>query len=150
MFEKIRNNLEAKEEENKERILDYLDRNIRLILNSEEMEGSIYYFVSNFIDEVLDKDISSVMMKIHNANFDRIYSFITTLFNKFLEKELPQIVEFFNIERVVEERINDFEIDFFEEIIIEIAERELKAITWLGGLLGGILGLLSPLLQMLY
>lgn len=146
----IRKNLEAREEENKERILNYLDKNLRIILNSEEMEGAIFRFVDNFIVEILDKPISSIVMKLDNANLDKTYDFVKFVFNRFLERELPQIVEFFNIERIVEERINSFEVDFFEDIIIEIAERELKAITWLGGLLGGILGLLSPLLQMIY
>ncbi|NLK43898.1 MAG: DUF445 family protein [Tissierellia bacterium] len=146
----IRNRLEAKEGENKEKLLEYLDRNIRLILDSEEMKESLFSFVSTFIDEILDKPISSIIIKIDSKDFEKTYKLVTTIFNKFLEKDLPQIVEFFKIEKIVEDRMNAFEVDFFEEIILEIAERELKAITWLGGILGGLLGLLSPLLQMIY
>jgi len=127
-----------------------LDRNIRLILDSEEMKESLFSFVSTFIDEILDKPISSIIIKIDSKDFEKTYKLVTTIFNKFLEKDLPQIVEFFKIEKIVEDRMNAFEVDFFEEIILEIAERELKAITWLGGILGGLLGLLSPLLQMIY
>jgi len=34
-----------------------------------------------------------------------------------------------------------------EEIILEISSKELKAITWLGGLLGALIGILSPILS---
>ena len=54
----------------------------------------------------------------------------------------------FNISKIVEEQINSFDVAFAEELIIEIAHKELKAITWLGAILGGIMGILSPLLQM--
>lgn len=50
---------------------------------------------------------------------------------------------------MVEDEINRFDVAFAEEIIIEIANKELKAITWLGALLGGIMGMLSPLLQLI-
>ena len=91
----IRKNLEAREEENKERILNYLDKNLRIILNSEEMEGAIFRFVDNFIDEISDKPISSIVMKLDNANLDKTYDFVKFVFNRDLERELPQIVEFF-------------------------------------------------------
>ena len=38
---------------------------------------------------------------------------------------------------------------FVEKLILDIASKELKAITWLGALLGGIMGLLSPILSAL-
>lgn len=150
LYEFIRKNLEANEKENKEKLSNYLDKNIRLILNSEEIENSIYTFISNSIEEALDKSVSSIVVKIDNASLEKTYKTIAKVFHVFLEKEFAQIVEFFNIEQIVIDKLNSFEIDFLEELILEIAEKELKAITWLGGLLGAILGLLSPLLQMIY
>ena len=63
---------------------------------------------------------------------------------------MPKIIEFFNISRIVEDKIQSFDVNFTEKLILDIADKELKAITWLGALLGGIMGILTPLLQMLY
>ncbi len=57
-----------------------------------------------------------------------------------------QLVDSFNVSRIIEDKINSFEVEFAEKLILEIASKELRAITWLGGLLGGIMGLLSPIL----
>ena len=72
------------------------------------------------------------------------------MLNYFIKNQLPNIVELFNISKVVEEQINSYDVAFTEELILEIAHKELKAITWLGALLGGIIGILTPLLEMLY
>lgn len=70
--------------------------------------------------------------------------------NYLIENKLPILVEKFNIAKVVEDNINSFEMDFAEKIILDIAKKELNAITYLGGILGLILGLVSPLLQNLF
>ncbi|WP_139903521.1 DUF445 family protein [Clostridium thermarum] len=72
------------------------------------------------------------------------------IFNKFLEKDALAVIEAMDIPKIVEDRINSFDVAFAEEIIISIAKRELNAITWLGALLGAIMGILSPLLSALY
>ena len=78
------------------------------------------------------------------------YEFFRIIFDRFAREELPQIIEVFHISKIVEDKINSFEVDFVEDLILQIARKELMAITWLGAALGGIMGLLSPLLQMLY
>jgi uncharacterized membrane protein YheB (UPF0754 family) len=55
-----------------------------------------------------------------------------------------------DIPKVVEARINTFDVAYTEEIILSLAKKELSAITWLGALLGAIMGILSPLLSNLY
>lgn len=150
LFEFLKDNLKGKENEYRERILNVVDISIRQMLNSNELERAIYNFTDSVIKEALDKPVSSFVLKVDKDNLDRAYNIAATVFNKFLEKDFVQIVLFFDIENIIVEKLNSFKVDSLEQIILEIAERELKAITWLGGLLGGILGLLSPLLQMLY
>ncbi len=76
---------------------------------------------------------------------------ILVSFRKFIvdiiRKEMPRAIKAFNVSKVVEDEINSFEMDFAEKIILDIASKELRAITWLGALLGAVMGLLSPLLQ---
>lgn len=59
--------------------------------------------------------------------------------------ELPRALEFINIESLVEEEVNAFSLPELEKIIVSVTKRELKAITYLGGVLGGLIGLLQGL-----
>ncbi len=131
-------------------ITNYLNKNIETILNSDKLEESISSLVEGMIDEFINKPISSMAKKIDEDIVLGIHSLFRQIFNEFAIHELPPIIQFFNISKIVEDKINSFDVNFTEELILEIASKELKAITWLGALLGGILGLLSPLLQMLY
>ena len=142
--------LKKSELENKEIIISYLDRNIGRILESEELEKSIDSFIKNIMEEVLNKSISSMVEKIDKDSVSRLYSSLRSIFDKFAINQLPKIIEFFNISRIVEDKIQSFDVNFTEKLILDIADKELKAITWLGALLGGIMGILTPLLQMLY
>lgn len=63
--------------------------------------------------------------------------------------DLEEISSIINISKLVEDNINSFELDFAEELILDIASKELRAITNLGGVLGGFIGLLSLLLNYL-
>lgn len=53
----------------------------------------------------------------------------------------------FGVDTLVEEQIRRFDVKMLEDVIIDVADRELKAITNLGALLGALMGLIQPLLQ---
>ncbi|MFC0189851.1 DUF445 domain-containing protein [Fictibacillus aquaticus] len=50
-----------------------------------------------------------------------------------------------NLAKIVEEQVETFSLQRLEEIIISIAKSELKMITWLGALLGGLIGVVQGL-----
>ena len=146
----LKEKLKNSESENKEIIISYLSRNIDKVLESEELEKSIGLFIGNIIDEISNKSISSILEKIDEDSVLKLYNYLRTIFDQFAINQLPKIIEFFNISKIVEDKIQSFDVNFTEELILDIANKELKAITWLGALLGGIMGILTPLLQMLY
>ena len=90
-----------------------------------------------------------MLESVEETTVEKIINFSKVIFEKFIKNKLPDIIEAFNISKVVEDEINKFDVAFAEEIILEIASKELKAITWLGALLGGIMGILSPILQLI-
>lgn len=146
----LQDKLRNSEVDNKEKIINYLKDNVDTILNSVELEDSISNFVQNLIEQFLNKPISSIVKKVDENTLEKSSNLVRSIFEKFAIHELPPIIEFFNISKIVEDKVNSFDVAFAEELILEIANKELKAITWLGALLGGILGLLSPLIQILY
>ncbi len=75
------------------------------------------------------------------------YQVVKNVYNKFIENQAEEVISILDISHIVEERINEFDVYLAEEIILEICSKELKAITWLGGLLGALIGILSPILS---
>ena len=131
-------------------ILNLVSRKYGELLESEGFYNKIYEAVDRSIENILNKPISVTVEKIDENMIGYITNLSLDMLNYFIKNQLPNIVELFNISKVVEEQINSYDVAFTEELILEIAHKELKAITWLGALLGGIIGILTPLLEMLY
>jgi len=58
---------------------------------------------------------------------------------------IDQAVRTLNLSKLVQKQVEDFPMDQVEEVILSITGREFKAITWLGALLGGLIGVVQAL-----
>lgn len=63
-----------------------------------------------------------------------------------LENNVERIFRTIQLEQLVEKQVKQFPIERLEEIILSVSGREFRAITWLGALLGGMIGLFQALL----
>lgn len=63
-----------------------------------------------------------------------------------LENNVERIFRIIQLEQLVEKQVKQFPIERLEEIILSVSGREFRAITWLGALLGGLIGLFQALL----
>ena len=141
--------IKSSEPDIEESLLSLASNKLDTVLNSQELYETIYSVVHDIVQVNISKPISYVFKDIDEAAISSIVNFFEKFFNSFAKNKLPYIVELLDIPKIVEDQINSFDVAFAEEIIVEIANKELKAITWLGALLGGIMGILSPLLQLL-
>lgn len=126
-----------------------IDKLLENKISTETLYRNISLIVHKNMDKFMNIPISHIIKDIDEATVSRIADFSKTIFETFTKNRLPYFVELLDISRVIEDEINKFDVAFAEEIIIEIANKELKAITWLGALLGGIMGILMPFLTML-
>ena len=146
----LTNILNQSESSNKQVLKTYLFDEIDKIIASEYIEVKIVSTVESSLDILANKNLADLFTKLDDKVFANIYNFSKKIFNRFAEDELPKIIEMLNVSKIVEDKINSFEIDYTEKLILDIASKELNQITRLGALLGGVLGLLSPLLQYIY
>ena len=80
-----------------------------------------------YIDEILNKEVPSAIDEI-SADL------------------LVKAKENVNIQKIVEEKINELDLEKLEDIIIKVAKKELKHIEILGLVLGAIIGVLQGIL----
>ncbi|MGV2804372.1 DUF445 family protein [Clostridium perfringens] len=130
-------------------LIDNIDSMISQIVNNNQLSGEISKIIEKVFDKFLQNSLNDICYNKPNLE-NSIMSILDNLYNDFVENKSAKVLEIVDISSIVEEQINAFEMDYAEEIIIGIANKELKAITWLGALLGGILGILSPLLSTIY
>jgi uncharacterized membrane protein YheB (UPF0754 family) len=136
---------------------NYIDNSTEFLVEKlgEFMKGESFdklsdKLLSKFIDELLKVSPSEIIGDELQGIIDISTEAWENIFNRFLEKDALEIIEAMDIPKVVENRINSFDVAFAEEVIVSLAKRELSAITWLGALLGAVMGILSPLLSTLY
>ncbi|AEB77087.1 DUF445 domain-containing protein [Clostridium botulinum] len=119
------------------------------ILSSQETIEKIAFYTDKIVDKILENKICDITEGKEEEILSVTDKIVRNGFNKFIKNEANQLLECFDISKIVEDRINTFEVSFAEKIILDIASKELSAITWLGALLGFIMGLVSSLVAMM-
>lgn len=66
---------------------------------------------------------------------------IKDIYINFVEEHVGTFLKSFQLNEIVEEKVNTFEVSEVEDLIFAIIDKELKAITWFGALLGFVMGL---------
>ncbi|QGI42617.1 DUF445 domain-containing protein [Bacillus licheniformis] len=62
---------------------------------------------------------------------------------------LDQALKQLELEQIVKEQVDNFPVERLEEMVLSISKREFKMITYLGGLLGGIIGAVQAIFVIL-
>ena len=120
-----------------EYIADFLCERARNYLSSEKGERDIYEMLDTFFNEK-GRIIGLLQMFMTKESIaDRIQQ---ELIIKGTSKHLTNIMKKINLRQLIEEQINTFDLKYIENLIIEIANKELKLIMTLGFILGGIIG----------
>ncbi len=66
-----------------------------------------------------------------------------------LSKKIPNLMEKLHLQAIVQEQVESFSVDRLETMVLDISRREFKMITYLGALLGGIIGLIQSIVVMI-
>ena len=128
------NNLISKiTDETAKKINEYIDENGKELISVIIMEK-----ISEFEEEYT----SNIANKIKNSEIDFI-SIIMNIYNKIIEENISKVLNAIDISKVVEDKINSMNMLELEKMILEIMNKELKALVNLGAIIGFVLGLLN-------
>ncbi len=122
-----------------DRMTDSLDKNhiIRII------KIKIQEVVSQKIPSFFPHSIKELIV---NYVEESIHKEIEPAFDEIIEELMVKTRDSIKIGRIVEEKINEFDLIKLENLIINITKRELKQIEYLGGLIGFLIGILQSVL----
>ncbi len=86
--------------------------------------------ISKYINDVIDEEGDKI---------------ITEAIEKMIEKATTSI----ELSKMIEDKVNEFEMEELERIVVNIAKTELKHIEVLGGILGFIIGIFQGIIILL-
>ncbi|MBU5300849.1 DUF445 domain-containing protein [Clostridium sporogenes] len=125
----------------------FINSIIDKFIDSENFEVIINNLISDIIQNFMKTPIYELTQGNEEGILNTSYQMVKNVYNRFIENQAEEVISILDIASIVEDRINEFDVYLAEEIILEISSKELKAITWLGGLLGALIGILSPILS---
>lgn len=130
-------------------IENFINTRINALLESDSIKTKIEDVISIFTSKLLNVEMRSIFGEDEDRISISISKIVKELYNKFIENRAADVIEVLDVAKIVEDEINKFDVTFTEKMILGIASKELSAITWLGALLGAIMGLLSPIISSL-
>lgn len=120
-----------------------LSKHINQIIsnNSEEIISNLIGQESN---KLLDTPVCE-LLKGHDEQLIQLRHILIDGYKQVISVHLPKILSTIDISRIIRERINEMDMDESERIILSVMNKELRAIVWLGALLGAIIGTVNSL-----
>lgn len=116
----------------------FLAKNINTMLrdNGEEIVSNM---IGGEVDHFLDKPVCK-LLEGHEEQLTQTVDSIESIYRSIITEHLPKILESIDISKIVRERINEMDVNETEKLIFQVMDKELKAIVWLGALLGLLMG----------
>lgn len=116
----------------------FLAKNVNEILQKNG-NGIIADLVGSETDKFLAKPVKELLAG-QDAKLADAVSTLVSIYKTIITEHLPKILESIDISTIVRERINEMDMNETEALILQVMNKELRAIVWLGALLGTLMG----------
>lgn len=149
VMEKTRNSLAGRF--GAEMLLQPLAQPIEKVLAkhiNEILQNNSQQMVQELIDQESENLMGMTMRQLTTGRDEQVSQIKKGVFNAYrviITEHLPRILQDIDISHMIEQRINDMDMDEAEAIILDVMKKELRAIVWLGALLGSVMGTLNVL-----
>ncbi len=116
---------------------------------NEILQNNSHQMVEGLVTDESEKLMGMTMSQLvtgHDEQVAQIKSGIQSAYKTIITEHLPRILQDIDISTIIEQRINEMDMNEAEAIILDVMKKELRAIVWLGALLGSIMGTLNAIL----
>lgn len=118
------------------------------IFGKETILTSIYGAVDRTVDvpNMLTKSVKEAISPIYPWIKETVIPATFDLGSQLLLDKMEELLIRLKLEEVVRDQVESFSLKEVEEMVLSVSRRELKLITFLGALLGGLIGFLQGVL----
>jgi len=114
-----------------------------LVANGKEMVCNL---IESQVEGILQRPVNGLISG-KEEQIARFAGMVRIIYVSAMKGHLPRILQSVDISRIVRDRINEMDIAETEKLIMQVMRKELKAIVWLGALLGFVMGFVNLLLM---
>ena len=122
----------------------FLANNINTMLKNNG-EDIVSNMVGGEVEGFLNKPVCK-LLEGHDDQLKQAVNTVESIYRSIINDHLPKILESIDISKIVRERINEMDVNETEKLIFQVMDKELKAIVWLGALLGLVMGSINCLI----
>lgn len=115
-----------------------LAKNIDQMMESHAPEMTAK-LIDRQTENLLDTSLSE-LLRGNEEQIDSLCASVVQLYRDVVSKRLPQMLKTLNVSKMIENRINEMDMNEAEHIILDVMDKELKWLVWLGALLGFVIG----------
>lgn len=134
-----------------DKVLEWKTVRIEEQMKKEEivsfLKGSVQKIVK--LEKIFSTPISELSAPYQSEIAEAFVPNGIQVFGNWLSARIDQLLERLRLQEVVRDQVASFSLERLEEMVLSISKRELKMITFLGALLGGIIGLFQGFLALL-
>ena len=124
----------------KEKLAEKVDEII-----ADKAPGAIAAIVDRYKAEIMDARSCDLYARFEDRE-EELIAWLTGLYTSILGDNLGRLLKAINIEKIVVDKINGLDPAELETVIFGVMKRELRAIVYLGALLGFLMGFINLLL----
>lgn len=113
---------------------------------SNVLSGEAVELVKNMVHSETDKFLQKPVSSLFTQGDDKVNKIayaVVELYRKVVTDKLPEILKTIDIKQVVHNRIINMDVLEMERMILDICDKELRAVVWLGAVLGSIIGCIN-------
>ena len=132
-----------------DKLADPIARGVGDAINKTIAENGMEVIDSMLVSEIEKLKGKRIcdMLEAHKDKLSVAADVVKSVYMRIVSERLDTILEGLNIAKIVEDKIDSFDVIQLEEMIFGIMKKELNAIVYLGALLGFIMGWLNLLIK---
>jgi len=104
--------------------------------------GAIADMLNRVAEDAMDAPIGSLLAKFDDKR-ESVRGFLLDQYATLIQSALPDVLAALDLGTIVEEKLNSLDNMELEKLVIGLMKKELRTIVWLGGLLGGLIGIVN-------
>ncbi len=112
----------------------------------KEVGSKLYAFLSGVFDTLESKPLGE-FLGVQTGMKQSIDLFVSEKVIIILEEKIPDILDSFDVEQLVKDRINGLDMENVEKLLLMVIERHLKWINIFGAILGALIGTMQVVIN---
>lgn len=130
------------------KVLDWEAERIEEQFEKEKLVNMIKGFIQKVVklDGIFQTPLSRLTVSYRTKVIEEIAPKSVELLGSWLSRRIDVLMERLHLAEIVRQQVETFSVERLEEMVLSITRSELKMITYLGALLGGVIGLFQGIL----